>query len=311
MRANIGLAVGVFCCALALSVLGDEGDYPIQPHPETQDLFARWLATANRAQAEDHYALLARLEPLARDDYQRFVEQVMYFVHHLSQQEKARASVVRSLVQYCMVPKGRVATALSPHLYGEHPALRKEAWGLFHYSIGSGFPQGYADLSYIRDHVTGNRQKEEIATPLKRAIFEVAPNAAFRLFLPEAERLEGLKLARAEHTLENALFERNINIHERGYLAYAKERGQPDGDLPLPPPWKLDATTIAAMRELASSKHWWARMVVAEFMVRNKDLRVAELIEKLKKEENDLVRQSATSIETPDPLRSPSFGTAP
>ena len=299
------LAIGMVICAFALTATGREKDHPIEAHPETQVILAKWVQTANRDQAEEHYVLLASMQPLAAKDYRRFVEQVMYFVDHMEQREKPRAGIVRSVLYLCLVPHGEVAAALSGHLYSDHAEVRKEAWKLFPSILGSGLPDASPDLSHIRDRVTGDRQQEDVATPLKRAIFEVAPHQAFRLFLAEAERMEGIRLMRAQRTMDNALFERNIVTHERGYLISAKERGHPDGALPVPPPWKLDETTIAALRELATSKHWWARMFASEFMYHNKEFRVEELIEKLEQDENDLVRQSAASIKTPDPLRAP------
>lgn len=301
--AYFGLALLSY--TLAPGAFSEDPTLLMRPHQETQELMAKWLETASRAQAEEHFVLLAKLTPLANDDPRRFVEQVMYFVHHMEQREKVRASVVRSSLYFCMVPQGEVAVALAPYLYSENAELRTEAWKLFPAVLGLGGPEGSADLSHIRDRVMGNRQQEESATPLKRAIYEVALNDAFRLFLGEAERMEGIKLVRAQRTVDNALFERNIVTHERGYLISAKERGHPDGGLPLPAPWELDETTIVALRELAASKHWWARMFASEFMVRNKEFRVEELIEKLEQDDNDLVRQSAASIKTPDPLRAP------
>jgi hypothetical protein len=302
MQANFACPVVLFLCALAMTARGQDEEYPIQPHPETQEMLAKWappLAIRENLQADEHFALLGPLRQLARRDTQRFVEQVVYFVHHQRKDEDGigRGYLAMTLLTYCDLPPKSVSNALIPYLYGQHAALRKSAWNLLLFGQRGGYPPGYTDLSYLID--AARSQNDEIATPARRAIFEVAPNAAFRRFWVEAD-VEPFKLLRAQRTLENALFEQKISP----YFAAAKERGDPDGDLPPPRPWKLDEGTIAAMRELAGSKYWWARMFASEFMFRHEEFRIPELIEKLEQDDNDLVRNSAVSITTPDPLRS-------
>jgi hypothetical protein len=72
MRANVVFAVGMWFCALAATALGQEADYPIQPHAEAQELLAKWADTATPAQLEEHYALLAPLKKLAAEDCRQF-----------------------------------------------------------------------------------------------------------------------------------------------------------------------------------------------------------------------------------------------
>ncbi|HUE75142.1 MAG TPA: hypothetical protein VMP01_30015 [Pirellulaceae bacterium] len=288
MQADLARPVVLFLFAFGMTARGQDADYPIIPHPETQELIAKWATPfANDAQLDEHYALLGRLMRAA-DDSQRFVQQVVYFVHH---QEKSkdgglRGMMAMTLLDHCDVSVGHVAIALVPYLYGEHAALRKSAWGLFLYGQRGNYPPGYTDLSYVAD--AARSDKEEIATPVRRAIFEVAPNAAFHLFWVEADAGEFAKLLRAQRTLENALFEQKVRTELE----------------PAQPPWKLDENTIEALRVLSASKYWWARMFASEFMFRHEDFRIPELIEKLEQDEDDLVRNSAVSITTPDPLRS-------
>jgi hypothetical protein len=298
MRANIVFAVGMWFCALAATACGQDTDFPIQPHAESQMLIEKWATLT--AQPEEHFALLARLFPLAGDDYRRFVQQVAYFIHNQQKNEQGglRAMAAGTLLEFCRIPRGKVVIALAPYLYGNHAQLRKLAWQMFMRSLGEAPEYGYGDLSHIVLAVKSN--DEEIAAPLKRAIFEVAPNAAFRLFFRQGAGMEPSKLLRAEHTLDIALFELNMN---KGRRIRSAQKGAPKKDPPQP--WKLDEESIAALRDLATSEHWWARMFASEFMYHNKDFRLEELIEKLEQDENNLVRQSAASITTPDPLRAP------
>ncbi|HUE75141.1 MAG TPA: hypothetical protein VMP01_30010 [Pirellulaceae bacterium] len=221
-------------------------------------------------------------------------------MHHQQKNDEGglRGMAAGTLLEFCRIPRGKVVIALAPYLYGNHAELRKLAWQLFMRSLGEAPEYGYGDLSHIVLAVKSN--DAEIAPPLKRAVCEVAPNAAFRLFLRQGAGREASDLLRAEHTLDIALFELNMNKGRR--IRSAQKSAPPEKD---PPPWKLDDKSIAALHELATSEHWWARMFASEFMYHNKDFRIPELIEKLEQDENDLVRQSAASIKTPDPLRAP------
>jgi hypothetical protein len=73
MQVTSAGAVVLFLCALAMTARGQDEDYPIKPHAETQELLAKWADTATPAQLEEHYALLAPLKKLAAEDYRRFV----------------------------------------------------------------------------------------------------------------------------------------------------------------------------------------------------------------------------------------------
>ena len=69
------------------------------------------------------------------------------------------------------------------------------------------------------------------------------------------------------------------------------------------PEGHVDPATATVVRKLAESKHWWARMFAAEIMVQNKEFRDDELVARLLKDDNKLVRQSVAAIDTPDPVR--------
>ena len=285
MRASSAMLLLVcasFSCVLR-TARSEEPQFPVQPHPETQELIEQWLATANKAEAADHYALLARLQPIAQKDYGRFARQIVYFVAHLQGEERVRATVVCRLFLFCMVPDGEVAAALGPYLYSNHTGARQVVWRLFPFSIGRSRRSDHPDFSHIRDYITGDFQKEETATPLKRAIFETAPNAAFLLFHSEAQPDELISFRRKERVIDNALYEKR------------QLGGLPGG--------MIEEETVATIRELGKSKYWWARMFAAEIMVQNKEFRDAELLKNLAEDENELVRQSVASIDNPDPLR--------
>ncbi|HUE75140.1 MAG TPA: hypothetical protein VMP01_30005 [Pirellulaceae bacterium] len=298
MRTKVECTLGLLASAMSVAAFGQEDEYPIKPHPESQRLLELW---AEPTDIKEHYALLAQIVPLASDDYRRFVQQVYYFVHHLEKDDAGEKGMVAgSLFRICAIPESAVATALVPYLYGQHAALRKAAWQLFRYTLGQDSESGCCDLTHIISAI--RNEGPEIADPLKRAIFEVAPHSAFRVYLNSMQEMEGLDLLRAHQTLESALFALRVN---KTLALKAGERSVDKNGASSPKHWTADIRSIGALRELATSKHWWARMFASEFMVHNKEFRVDELIDKLAQDENDLVRQSAASIKTPDPLRAP------
>jgi hypothetical protein len=147
---------------------------------------------------------------------------------------------------------------------------------------------GQVDLSHFRDHILGSFQKASTAAPLKRALFETIPAEAFFFYsgewsIGEVDRNDIVPYRRKWRIVDNALFDK-------------RWLGGISGG-------KLDLATATTLRDLATSKYWWSRMFVAEVMVQHKEFRDADLIQRLKTDENELVRNSITSLESADPLR--------
>lgn len=275
----------------------------IEPHEETQRLMSE-LSPAPPPTASEAELLrkLNALIKVAKEDGARFVQQIVLYKVRIDPDNRVPFSDLGPVLfmNVASLPQGHYAEGLSILLYCDNEPIRTYARKLFPMAIGRGCVDGHADLSHFRHLVTGDYQKAEIATPLKRAIFERDPHSAFFLCHQaehqRIELMEWLRLRRAERTIRIAKLEQEMTNEERQWPALAKT-GEP------PPPWKPDARTAAAIRELAASKHWWARMFIAEFMVQNKDFCDAEVLKELGKDENELVRQSVASIEKPDPLR--------
>lgn len=282
-------------------IAAEDSPVVIEPHVETQGLMSELLRPSPMANEAELRRKLELLSTLARANGPRFVQQVV--LHEVQLKTNGAEVGPYMFLREANISKSHYAEGLGVLLYCRDKQIRRYAWELFPLAIGRVCNYGHADLSHIRDHVTGNYQKSEISTPLKRAIFESAPNAAFLLYHTEAKGIEMLKFRRAERAISNAMFEREMIKQERDYLEFAKHRGLPGRDVQLPAPWKLDPATAAVIHELATSKHWWARMFIAEIMVQNKDFRDVELLKTLAEDENELVRQSVASINAPDPLR--------
>jgi len=196
--------------------------------------------------------------------------------------EKIFAPVVYRLFSYCRISEGTWVEVMCHYAYCENEQLRKDSRGVLS-GAPSGNYQNYRDFSHFAHVVRNNVAGKGVADSGNRWIFETSPNSAFLLFVGDAGPKESLRLRRLERIISNALFE----IHYMGGL----EGG------------KISQETEAAVRELAKSPHWWARLFAAETIVQNREFRVPDVIASLAKDPDSLVKQSIASLEKEDPLR--------
>ena len=265
----------VGCCSSAWAY-----DFPIVPDETTQQLIEQWVATSEEAQLEAHYDLLPALHRLAKKDRIGFARQVVYYVY-----QQPQAELAIELFAFCRITSRDRALALSSYLYSEDRRLRKQVQGLFPFRPYEFMPSSYnyPDYSYLGGFVVDRAPSFDGAASLRRMMFEFSPNAAFLQYHGEAPGSERLGLRRMERFIADALYEK----HHLG--------GLPGGE--------IDDATASVIRRLGESEHWWARMFAAEIMVQNKEFRDPEVIDRLLKDENNLVSQSVASIKAPDPRR--------
>ncbi len=281
MQKTILLIAAIASSLVSIRTNAQDVAFPIEPHAATQLLLSKQPFWPLDTRDEDGLRNLAASLAIAREDRKRFVEQVVYFTYHMK--EQIGVPVVYRLLQLAQVSEGDFAVALSPLLYCEDPKLRQQAWSLFPLVYNRGCPFGYRNMSGIRDYLKSDKQNPIVARNLNRAVFETSPSAAFLEYHADAKREELIRYRRLERVISNALY-------QKAWLG-----GIPGG--------KVDESTAAAIAELANSKFWWARMFASEIMVQNKEFRDVELIDRLTKDENELVRQSAASVEKPDAFR--------
>jgi hypothetical protein len=266
--------------ALSLCPSADCAELPIRPVAASQELLTRWIETTGNAHAKEHWALLAELRNNAKNDDVQFVRQLAYFVHTHRDTYDAALIHAYALIGYCQVSKSAVAKGLGPYVYTTDEALREVVRVPFLVERG---PYRHPDYSHYRQLALGEDRNHEAAEPMRRMMFEFSPNAAFLLYHTEPGGQQMMELRRMERLIADALY-------EKSHLG-----GLPGG--------KIDEDTASVIRRLGESEHWWARMFAAEIMVQNKEFRDPEVIQRLLKDENNLVRQSVASIKTPDPLR--------
>ena len=266
--------------ASVLVVSAGGAELPITPTAATQALLLEWMETTTNSQSSLHWAMLGTLRDVAGNSETEFVRQLVYFIYEHSKKYNAGLIHAYALLDYCHVSKLAIAKALGPHLYSRNEEFREVVRVPYYVERG---PYRYPDYSDFRQLALGEDWKHEAAEPIRRMMFEFSPNAAFLLFNNEVQGGERLELRRMERFIADALYEKT-------HLG-----GLPGG--------MIDEGTASVIRRLGESEHWWARMFAAEIMVQNKEFRDPEVIDRLLKDENNLVRQSVASIKTPDPLR--------
>jgi hypothetical protein len=264
----------------------EDSGYVIGPMANAQRLFGELINPDKDATLDDVRKKVDALRKLGDDAF--LVRQAVFYEATMRPRpegfDKGWAYVVLARE---LVPIGSYPAAVADLLYAPEEAVRKEARYVFQCALGQKPQYDVLDLSRFRDYIVGVYQKQEIAYPLKRALFETVPMEAFFLFTCESplEIKKDLVIdyRRKWRVIDDALFEKR-------WLG-----GIPGG--------RVDQATADAMRELAASKYWWSRLFVAEIMVQNKEFRDPELVKQLEQDENELVRNSIASLTKPDPLR--------
>ncbi len=272
----------VLIVALQTSAAVGEEAFPIRPHAETQDLILKLMSPADDGDPTTRWLAIERLQLLAADDNQKFVEQVAFYVAHMK--EKVLGSVVYRIFGYCLISNDTWFQVMSRYAYCENEQLRKDARRTLR-GMPSGNYQNYQDLGYLAPVVRNEQVGDDVAGSAKRWIFETAPNSAFLLFISEAKGQENSRMRRLERVISNAQF-------DKMYMGGIEGNGG-----------LITKETQDAVRELAKSPHWWARFFVAETMVQNYEFRLDDVIATLAEDPDPLVKQSIGSLKKPDPLR--------
>jgi hypothetical protein len=278
----LGVTLHRLSLIFTITVVGAvSADEPFVPNIEIQELINKWVTTADVHQVNEHYCLLANLNVVAARNYPNFAQQINYFVyHHLD----VNALNAVHLYAFCSVGDKNIAEGLGPFLYSRDHKLRKLVQQQFPFtSCRANGPYNYPDYAHLREFVITKQPRDELSKPLKRMMFEYAPNAAFLLFHSEADGQDKLRWRRVERAIANARYQK-------------QQLGGISGG-------KVDFEDLTVIRELADSDFWWARMFASEIMVQNKEFRDQDIIKRLREDENELVRNSIASLENPDPLR--------
>jgi len=250
---------------------------------------------------------ITNLNELA-DDKEEIVKQVAIFASSPTSDEH-RPLMALMILHMLDPPPKVVIPALAPYLDADNPQLRSfvHDWFQGHDNAGTDEtklkPVNFDDYA---DYVRKARQSENLPTAFIQYLYERSPNRAFLVFVRtdrQSNAVKGLKAIRkklekqgaytpdglpqprtgveknelllAEHTISNAIWLRKHYYHERFPEASQLAKQQ--------------------LSNLAEMDQWWVRLYVAEIMRRNRELRLADVLDRLSRDSNALVSKAVKS----------------
>ena len=233
------------------------------------------------------------------------IEQLAVYAAAPGEQQPLMALAILQLLDF---PPRIVIPSLVPYLDDENVKVRSFArdWFQGHDNGGANEtklkPVNFEDYA---DYVRTVRKAENVPAAFVQYLYDRSPNRAFLIFARaerQSEAVKGLEAIRkkmeqqrgvnvlaelpqpragieknelllAEHMISHAIWLKKYYFHER--FPQASKRAKDH------------------LSSLAQHDKWWARLYVAEIMRRHRELRQADVLEKLSKDTNALVRKSA------------------
>ncbi|MGH7931432.1 MAG: hypothetical protein ACREQV_27005 [Candidatus Binatia bacterium] len=266
----------------------------VEADPEIQAQLRRTLD----AMEEDRiaaYGELRRLEELAGDGPQ-LVEQVGLFV---SRNRGDEAMLVHFILHPCLagsmdIDDATIVRGLAPFLDAEDRPLGDfvdDAFSMIDNASPPLLPTRISPANYgpYRDYIKGNLKRgEPIPAGFSKFIYRRAPEMELFAFIeahqqnnpqrPEMFREE----LWSEHVVSDAVWKKEHGFTEK--FAEAKPEA------------------IAELEVLSKHETWWVRLYMAEILYRHPEFRTPELVERLKTDEHQLVREAITR-EKPEPKK--------
>jgi hypothetical protein len=221
----------------------------------------------------------------------KLCRQLLYYLIDAPEGGKQRMPTVLKLARIMtLVSAADALIAADPFVESEDPVVREAAAVVM--SAGGAFEADYGYdrpgfFSYILNRYSGDSRTPARTPPtlVVRGMFSVNPISAVRT----------LKVILREDLTdqETTQLGNQVAAHHAGY--YINNQASEGRD---------DEREKGDLRQLARSRHWWIRLYVAELMCRHQNLRVPDLIEQLKRDENDLVRARIEAVRQDQPKTS-------
>jgi hypothetical protein len=262
--------VKLAAAALAVLLVADRGNgQTIEPDARLQG------AIANAGRARDQRELEAKLGELAAlggKDFEKLVPQLVYFLMHTSDSHEAMLPAV--IADRMHISDVQMAAGLVPYLGAKDEKLRGELDNLL---AGIDDKEQGARRDFTAYAVILRRKPDAPPLALVRYMYRVDPDAAIDTMAdvdppPAAER--------------TTLFAARDRI---GALRAHRAAGA------IVEPAEIDAARTA-IAELARHRRWWARLYAAGALNALSELRARELVQSLRKDPHELVRDAANAI---------------
>ena len=205
-----------------------------------------------------------------RADKHEIVKQVAIFA---AGPDEHQPLIALAILQLLDLPPSVNIEALAPYLNINDTKVRSFVLDWF-----QGHDNGGPDESPLKpvnyaDYVDYVRNNKDIPSGFVKYIFERSPGRALLVF-NRADRPNS-DILLAEHMVNNAIWHKKHRSKEQFQKALPEAQQH--------------------LSELASQEQWWGRMYAAEIMRQNRDFRRDEVMEKLSRDDNELVSKAAKS----------------
>lgn len=282
LGANVlAAAIGLFGWADSQGSPAPKSTAAFEPDRAIQAAVADVAYATTESEQQKH---LARLRSLGGERFQKLVPQLVFYVSHADNLREKLVSAF--VVEKLRIQDGQIVAALVPHLDAKDERFRKEVRQLIR-----DLEKGLRDAPHQLEHLSGF-----IANAARNGTW---PDAALVQFIYQRRPDVGLqnmaqvymddnipewrKITWSQHIVEEAIWRK-----EHGYTARFEEV-RPDA--------------ANELRALAEHTQWWVRLYAAEILRGHPEFRTPELLERLKKDEQKLVRQAISAPEKQKPAR--------
>jgi hypothetical protein len=282
MRPSLALGAAILVASWVFGQQAGEPEPTIQPHPEVQRHIQRAL------NAGDEHELREQLEVLQRQagkDQQTLIRQLLYYSIHGRDQEgrhDVREAMALGIIgKQLEIEDTRMVMALLPYLDARDPAIRKAVRGALPAVEAPSRAVHPPSFSFYQTILESRvRKRQDLPYGLVRYMYERHPGSALlammRVFYSRDQQKESKAVLWAEHVVAETLWKQ-----QHGFL----EKGQ------------SDPQAVAQLENLSKHDAWWARLYVAHVLRRHPEFRSGEIVERLKNDEHELVREALLAIE--------------
>ncbi|MCC6491480.1 MAG: hypothetical protein IT424_00480 [Pirellulales bacterium] len=319
MRQSLVLAVSLATCAPCVAQEASVGELLAQADPAIQAQIKTTFGAFASQRSEMRtnwigFRELASLKEQAGDEEQLVKQLAIYAA--VEQRPEDSQVLEALLVLHFLEPKPRIAIrVLAPLLDSENEHLRDFAQEWFEGHLSGSLAERSSDVRNDRDYVNYVRERfigqEDAPAGFVKFLFEQAPGRALLVFaeafaqrhvvaklqherakieaaqqgLPipqrpaelqrqdQEDRKQQRELRLAEHVVGNAIWLNKNGFDEQFQHA-------------LPEAKEL-------LAKLAEHQKWWARLFVAEIMRRHRELRIDDVLERLRRDSHALVSAAA------------------
>lgn len=275
LKSTTAILMGLvpLCAAAAFAQVAGHKPVEIAPIANYQDSFERLAKAADRASFD---AEMARLVDLIDADQSTAVEQLLWYSTKHDPRAKTPALVGR-VIKIIGVSNEAMIRALVPHLDNVDSELRERAarWLVGCEDHSAVRPPDFSTYrTIIEEDIRANREPQ---TTLVRHMFQSDASTAL-LTMVRASQLrdpaEIKPILWAEHTVADLQWKRRF-----GFVG----------------PRDISNEAVAELEKLSRHARWWVRLYAAEIVTSNPELAAPRVMERLQSDENNAVRETASS----------------